>query len=120
MALWLDAKALQKINMKSNIDWDKTGPCATCRHGAIKKGTANYQKIKCAKDGKIRAEHVVMSCWEKRTTHEQLMLDMGCPICESDIELYDSNPSGTGGKYKCTQCGHDTFWAVGKSQSVQT
>lgn len=52
------------------------------------------------------------------TIYEQQMLDMGCQDCGENIELYDTNSSGTGGKYRCNKCGRDTFWAVGRSLSV--
>jgi len=51
------------------------------------------------------------------TVHEQNMLGVGCPECGGDIELYETNPSGTGGKYRCKQCGRDTVWAVGRTLS---
>jgi transposase-like protein len=51
------------------------------------------------------------------TTYEQEMLDMGCPECGNDIELYETNPNGNGGKYRCKHCGRDTVWATGKSIS---
>ena len=51
------------------------------------------------------------------TKHEQIMLDMGCPECGGDIELYDTNPSGTSGRYRCKECPRDTVWAVGKAMS---
>lgn len=51
----------------------------------------------------------------KMTKHEQTMLNMGCPDCGGAIELYDTNPSGDGGKYRCKKCPRDTVWKVGKS-----
>ena len=51
------------------------------------------------------------------TKHEQNMLDWGCPECGGEIELYDTNSSGTGGKYRCKACQRDTVWAVGKAMS---
>jgi hypothetical protein len=51
------------------------------------------------------------------TVHEQSMLNMGCPECKGDIELYETNPNGTGGKYRCKQCRRDTVWAVAKALS---
>lgn len=52
------------------------------------------------------------------TKHEQDMLEWGCPNCQGDIELYDTNPSHTGGKYKCKACGRTSTWAVGTSLSL--
>ena len=51
------------------------------------------------------------------TKQEQEMLDMGCPECGGEIELYATNPTGTGGKYRCKSCGRDTVWTVGKALS---
>jgi transposase-like protein len=51
------------------------------------------------------------------TKHEQKMIDLGCPDCKGQIELYDTNATGTGGRYRCKQCGRDTVWAVGKAIS---
>jgi predicted RNA-binding Zn-ribbon protein involved in translation (DUF1610 family) len=52
------------------------------------------------------------------TTHEQQMIDWGCPDCAGDIELYDTNATGTGGRYRCKKCGRDTVWAIGKKVSI--
>lgn len=52
------------------------------------------------------------------TKHEQQMLDMGCPDCGGEIELYDTNANGMGGRYRCKQCPRDTVWAVGKAMSM--
>jgi transposase-like protein len=49
--------------------------------------------------------------------HEQTMLNMGCPDCGGEIELYETNLSGDGGKYRCKKCPRDTNWKVGKSVS---
>lgn len=46
------------------------------------------------------------------------MIDMGCPECGGEIELYDINTTGTGGRYRCKQCPRDTVWALGKSKSL--
>ncbi len=51
----------------------------------------------------------------KMTKHEHTMLSMGCPDCGGAIELYDTNPNGDGGKYRCKKCPRDTVWKVGKS-----
>jgi len=53
------------------------------------------------------------------TEHEQRMLDWGCPECGGEIKLYDTNPSGNGGKYCCNQCGRDTVWSTGTSLSLK-
>jgi len=55
---------------------------------------------------------------KQMTESEQQMIDMGCPECGGNIELYDTNPTGTGGKYRCLDCGRDTVWAIGKALSV--
>ena len=47
------------------------------------------------------------------TQYEQQMISMGCPECGADIELYETNIDGNGGKYRCTQCKRDSVWAVG-------
>lgn len=51
-------------------------------------------------------------------TYEQNMIDWGCPECEGEIELYNTNPDGKSGKYRCKSCGRDTSWSVGKSLSL--
>ncbi len=44
------------------------------------------------------------------------MIEIGCPECgSSNIELYDQENNK--GKYRCKDCGRDTFWAIGKSIS---
>jgi len=48
------------------------------------------------------------------TKHKQTMLGMGCPDCGGEIELYDTNPNGNGGRYRCLKCPRDTVWKVGK------
>ena len=52
------------------------------------------------------------------TEHEQGMLEMGCPECGGDIELYDTNAEGTRGKYRCKECPRDTVWSVVRAQSI--
>ncbi len=52
------------------------------------------------------------------TENEKKMLSLGCPECAGDIELYDTNKDGSGGKYKCLKCHRDTSWAVGKTESI--
>ena len=51
------------------------------------------------------------------TKHEQIMIELGCPKCGGEINLYNTNPTGSGGRYKCIKCGRDTVWGVGKAIS---
>lgn len=41
-----------------------------------------------------------------------------CPECSGEIEKYDTNPDGKGGRYRCKQCGRDTEWQIGKAMSI--
>jgi transcription elongation factor Elf1 len=50
--------------------------------------------------------------------YELIQKTMGCPECGGKIELYNTNPEGTGGQYRCLQCGRDTSWAVRKALSA--
>jgi transposase-like protein len=33
-----------------------------------------------------------------------------CPNCNSDVEMYDTAKDGYSGRYKCHTCGRDTVW----------
>ena len=50
--------------------------------------------------------------------HERQMMEWGCPECDGVIELYDTDPDGRKGKYRCLECERDTTWAVGEAQSI--
>ena len=39
----------------------------------------------------------------------------GCP--NEQLHFYNTNPDKTKGRYNCPQCGRDSAWAVGKSES---
>ena len=52
------------------------------------------------------------------TKNEQNIISMGCPECQGEIETYDTNPNGKGGKYRCLKCDRDTFWAVGTTLTI--
>lgn len=41
-----------------------------------------------------------------------------CPTCDHEVEFYDTNEAGDGGRYRCPNCGRDTEWKVGKAISV--
>lgn len=51
------------------------------------------------------------------TTQEKQMIEWGCPVCGSEIELYDTHPTGDKGRYRCPTCKRDTTWATGKAMS---
>ena len=46
------------------------------------------------------------------------MIEWECPDCGSEIKLYNTHPNGKEGRYKCTKCGRNTCWKVGKSIST--
>ncbi len=51
------------------------------------------------------------------TKEEKRMINIGCPDCGADIELYDTSPDGKRGRYRCKEkknCGRDTIWAIFK------
>ena len=41
-----------------------------------------------------------------------------CPECEEPVEFYGTAEDGRSGRYRCTYCGRDTEWAIGKAQSL--